>query len=80
MLVAFCRQAAKRFGVSAASAIRWQALRRRQGHAQPMGAIRRTIYNREVILCASLPSAEQGRGRRIVVSTGLALYCRMPLA
>ena len=30
-----CRQAARRFGVSAASAIRWQALRRRQGDARP---------------------------------------------
>ena len=32
---ASCRQAARRFGVSAASAIRWNALRRRQGHARP---------------------------------------------
>src|SRR5580692_12941180 len=32
---ASCRQAAKRFGVSAASAIRWHALRRRAGHARP---------------------------------------------
>jgi transposase len=30
-----CRQAAGRFGVSAASAIRWHALRRRQGDARP---------------------------------------------
>jgi transposase len=30
-----CRQAARRFGVSAASAIRWRALRRRQGDARP---------------------------------------------
>jgi transposase len=32
---ASCRQAARRFGVSAASAIRWNALRRREGHARP---------------------------------------------
>lgn len=32
---ASCRQAAVRFGVSAASAIRWAALRRRQGDAKP---------------------------------------------
>ena len=30
-----CRQAAKRFGVSASSAIRWQALRRSRGDARP---------------------------------------------
>jgi transposase len=30
-----CRQAAKRFGVGAASAIRWNAARRGQGHARP---------------------------------------------
>lgn len=30
-----CRQAAARFGVSAASAIRWYALRRRTGDARP---------------------------------------------
>ena len=30
-----CRQAAERFGVSASSAIRWQALRRAGGDARP---------------------------------------------
>jgi transposase len=32
---ASCRQATRRFGVSAASAIRWNALRRREGHVRP---------------------------------------------
>ena len=32
---ASCRQAAQRFGVSAASAIRWQALHRRNGDIRP---------------------------------------------
>lgn len=33
-----CREAAVRFGVSAASAIRWRALERRQGDAKPKAA------------------------------------------
>lgn len=39
-----CRQAALRFGVSAASAIRWRALERRQGDARPkaLGGDRRS--------------------------------------
>jgi transposase len=39
-----CRQAAARFGVSAASAIRWRALERRQGDVRPkaMGGDRRS--------------------------------------
>lgn len=39
-----CRQAAARFGVSAASAIRWRALERSQGDARPkaMGGDRRS--------------------------------------
>lgn len=32
---ASCRQAAKRFGVSASSAIRWHEREREQGHAEP---------------------------------------------
>lgn len=39
-----CRQAAQRFGVSAASAIRWRAREREQGHARPkaLGGDRRS--------------------------------------
>ena len=39
-----CRQAALRFGVSAASAIRWRALERKQGDARPkaLGGDRRS--------------------------------------
>jgi transposase len=39
-----CRQAAARFGVSAASAIRWRALARRQGDVRPgpLGGDRRS--------------------------------------
>lgn len=39
-----CRQAAARFGVSAASAIRWRALGRKQGHLRPgpLGGDRRS--------------------------------------
>jgi transposase len=39
-----CRQAAQRFGVSAASAIRWRSLERRQGDARPkaLGGDRRS--------------------------------------
>ena len=39
-----CHKAAKRFGVSAASAIRWRALSRRQGDVRPgpLGGDRRS--------------------------------------
>ncbi len=39
-----CRQAARRFGVSAASAIRWRVLERTQGDARPkaLGGDRRS--------------------------------------
>ena len=39
-----CRQAALRFGISAASAIRWRALERKQGDARPkaLGGDRRS--------------------------------------
>jgi transposase len=39
-----CRKAAERFGVSASSAIRWRALQRQQGDAQPkaLGGDRRS--------------------------------------
>jgi transposase len=39
-----CRQAAERFGVSASSAIRWNARRRREGHCGPkaLGGDRRS--------------------------------------
>lgn len=41
---ASCRQAARRFGVSAASAIRWHTLQRLKGHVrpQPQGGDRRS--------------------------------------
>lgn len=41
-----CRQAAERFGVSAASAVRWAALRRRTGEvtARPQGGDRRSRH------------------------------------
>ena len=42
---ASCRQAAERFGVSAASAIRWRARERLEGHARPkaLGGDRRSV-------------------------------------
>jgi transposase len=48
-----CRAAAVRFGVSAASAIRWRALVRRQGDARPgpLGGDRRRLARG----CALIP-------------------------
>ena len=55
-----CRQAAAHFGVSAASAIRWQALVRKQGHARPgpLGGERRSGRG-EVLAESILQKVEQ---------------------
>jgi transposase len=77
-----CRGAAARFGVSAASAIRWRALSRRQGDVRPgpLGGDRRSgrieaqaevilglVEERPDITLAEIEAALAGRG--VVVSS-----------
>ena len=81
-----CHKAAKRFGVSAASAIRWRALMRKQGDVRPgpLGGDRRSgrieaqaqvilglLESRPDITLAEIEAALAGRG---VVVSGASIW------
>ena len=85
-----CRQAAKRFGVSAASAIRWAALRRSGGDARPKpqggdrlshrteahaGLIRAALDEVPDITLPELKARLAGQGAQVSVAA-LWRFCR----